>query len=267
MQDQHIHTHNRSIQIALALLVICFILLAGLAWAYIQGQIGSLAGKQAAADVSLDARHIIASDGLEVKNGKVRLPANSIHYNTLDSTVQTWVSNVVRTQITNNNLTLQRSTPPATTILQTLPTEIISEVTTILDELQAGEITSDLLASAAVTTDKLADGVITTLKIADAIADFAIDTQHLANNAVTGLQLANGAVTTAALAANSIGAANIIDGTIGGGDIGAGTITSGLLAAGAVTTAALADNAVTNVAIADNAATGHTMLAAVCSPV
>ncbi len=71
---------------------------------------------------------------------------------------------------------------------------------TVAEGVDAGAITTDMLASNAVTTNQLADSAITSAK--------------LAPNAVTTDQLADGAITTNQLADGAITTNKIVDGTI-----------------------------------------------------
>jgi len=71
---------------------------------------------------------------------------------------------------------------------------------TVAEGVDAGAITTDMLASNAVTTNQLADSAITSAK--------------LASNAVTTDQLADGAITTNQLADGAITTNKIVDGTI-----------------------------------------------------
>ena len=91
---------------------------------------------------------------------------------------------------------------------------------TVAEGVDAGAITTDMLASNAVTTNQLADSAITSAKLApnavttDQLADGAITTNQLADSAITSAKLASNAVTTDQLADGAITTNKIVDGTI-----------------------------------------------------
>ena len=91
---------------------------------------------------------------------------------------------------------------------------------TVAEGVDAGAITTDMLASNAVTTNQLADSAITSAKLApnavttDQLADGAITTNQLADSAITSAKLASNAVTTNQLADGAITTNKIVDGTI-----------------------------------------------------
>ena len=101
---------------------------------------------------------------------------------------------------------------------------------TVAEGVDAGAITTDMLASNAVTTNQLADSAITSAKLApnavttDQLADGAITTNQLADSAITSAKLASNAVTTDQLADGAITTNQLADGAITTNKIVDGTI-------------------------------------------
>jgi microcystin-dependent protein len=101
---------------------------------------------------------------------------------------------------------------------------------TVAEGVDAGAITTDMLASNAVTTNQLADSAITSAKL----APNAVTTDQLADGAITTNQLADSAITTAKLASNAVTTDQLAD----------GAITTNQLADGAITTNKIVDGTI-----------------------
>jgi hypothetical protein len=105
----------------------------------------------------------------------------------------------------------------------------------VVDTMQTGVITPDMLASNSVTTNKIADANVTAAK--------------LASNSVTTAKIADASVTTDKLASSAVSAIKIADTAVTSAKLSSGAVTAVKLASSAVTAAKIANGAVTSAKI------------------